>query len=194
MDEHSRGASERTEMATVHLICGLPGAGKTTYATGLQADLNSVLFSLDRWLVTLHGRYSLATVGHEEHTRRVLACRALMWDVAAEFLRRSVDVILDDGFFFRRDRMRHVDFASTAGASARIHFVNTPIRVIRSRLRERNASLPPHNFEIDPETLTGFLELFETPTEDEGAEMVVTCDPTQLADGRPTGSRKHDGV
>ncbi|MDP6580334.1 MAG: ATP-binding protein [Vicinamibacterales bacterium] len=181
-------------MATVHLICGLPGAGKTTYATGLQADLNSVLFSLDRWLVTSHGRYSLATVGHEEHTRRVLACRALMWGVAAELLRRSVDVILDDGFFFRQDRMRTVDLARTVGVLAKIHLVNTPIRVIRSRLRERNANLPPHNFEIDPETLTGFLELFEPPTEDEGAEVVVTGEPTQLAAGNPTDSRIHGGA
>ncbi len=60
-------------MSTAHMICGLPCAGKTTYALGLQADLNSVLLSLDRWLITAHGRYSLATVGHEEHTRRVLA-------------------------------------------------------------------------------------------------------------------------
>ena len=181
-------------MSTVHMVCGLPCAGKTTYALGLQADLNSVLFSLDRWLITAHGRYSLATVGHEEHTRRVLACRDLMWDVAAEFLRRSVDVILDDGFFLRQNRIRHVELARAVGALAKIHFVDTPTRVIRSRLWERNASLPPHNFEIDPETLTGFLGLFETPTEDEGAEIVVTCDPTHLANGRPTESRKHNGA
>ena len=133
-------------------------------------------------------------MGHEEHTRRVLACRDLIWDVSAEFLRRSDDVILDDGFFLRQHRVRQVDLARTAGARAKIHYLDTPTRVIQSRLRERNASLPPHNFEIDPETLTGFLGLFETPTEDEGADVVVTCDPTQLANGRPTESRKHDGA
>jgi predicted kinase len=43
-------------MPTVHLISGLPCSGKTTYAVGLKADANCVLFTLDRWLITLFGR------------------------------------------------------------------------------------------------------------------------------------------
>ena len=43
-------------MPTVHLICGLPCSGKTTYARGLR-NLDSVVFSIDRWLITAFGRY-----------------------------------------------------------------------------------------------------------------------------------------
>jgi predicted kinase len=160
-------------MATVHLICGLPCSGKTTYALGLRADANRVLFSLDRWLITMFGRYSIATTGHEEHIRRVLACRELIWEVAAEFVRRSVDVILDDGFFLRDNRVRYVELSQAIGASAKVHFIDTPVSVIRTRLEQRNASLPRYNFRIDPETLYGFLGLFETPTDDEGGDLVV---------------------
>lgn len=160
-------------MATAHLISGLPCSGKTTYAAALRADANCVLFSLDRWLITTFGRYSIAAVGHEEHTRRVLACRELIWDAASEFLRRSVDVILDDGFFLRQNRMQYVKLAGAAGARTKIHFIDTPIAAIRARLEERNASLPKYNFRIDPETLIGFAGLYEAPTEHEGAELVV---------------------
>ncbi len=163
-------------MATVHLISGLPCAGKTTYAAALRADANGVLFTLDRWLITLFGQYAIGEVGHEEHTRRVLACRTLIWDAATEFLRRGVDVALDDGFFLREHRMAYVALARQAGASAEIHYLHTPPHLIAARLARRNAHLPPFNFLIDPESLTAFIGLFEPPRDDEGAALVIVGD------------------
>ena len=160
-------------MPTLHLISGLPASGKTTYATDLRTQVNGVLFCLDRWLITLFGRYSLPDVGLDEHTRRVLACRELIWDSASELLQRSVDVILDDGFFYREHRMRHVALAAGVGADTTIHFVDTPLDQVRGRLERRNANLPRYNFRIDPATLEGFLSMVERPTEDEGARIVI---------------------
>lgn len=159
-------------MATLHLISGLPASGKTTYATQLRDQVNGVLFCLDRWLITLFGRYSLPDVGQDEHTRRVLACRELIWESAAELLQRSVDVVLDDGFFYREHRMRHVALAEGIGASATIHFVDTPLDEVRVRLERRNADLPRYNFHIDPGTLQGFLAMIERPSDKEGATVV----------------------
>lgn len=160
-------------MPTLHLISGLPASGKTTYATDLRTQVNGVLFCLDRWLITLFGRYSLPDVGLEEHTRRVLACRELIWDSASELLQRSVDVILDDGFFYREHRMRHVALAAGVGAATTIHFVDTPLEQVRGRLERRNADLPRYNFRIDPATLEGFVSMVERPTEDEGARIII---------------------
>jgi len=160
-------------MPTAHLISGLPCSGKTTYATRLRADVNGVLFSLDRWLITLFGNYSIDAVGYQEHVRRVLACRELIWDVASEFLKRDVDVVFDDGFFLREHRMQRVRLAKRVGAKAMIHFLDVPLAVLRARLDARNARLPAFNFRIDPATLEGFVSLFETPSADEGADLVV---------------------
>ena len=160
-------------MPTLHLISGLPASGKTTYATELRERVNGVLFSLDRWLITAFDRYSLPSVGLEEHTRRVLACRELMWESASELLQRGVDVILDDGFFYREHRMRHVELATGIGADVTIHFIDTPLEQLRPRLERRNANLPRYNFHIDPATLDGFLSMVERPSPDEGARVVV---------------------
>jgi predicted kinase len=158
---------------TLHLISGLPGSGKTTYAESLRADGRAGLFSLDLWLVTAYGRYSLAEIGQVEHTRRVLACRELMWASARELLQRSTDVILDDGFFLREHRRRYVAMAFAIGASTTIHYVHASLDVIRRRLERRNHFLPPHNFYIDPDVLVGFLGLYEVPSAEKGAALVL---------------------
>ena len=163
-------------MATAHLISGLPCSGKTTFANSLRTDLGGVAFSLDKWLITLFGQYSIAEVGHEEHVRRVLSSRELIWEAGSEFLKRGVDVILDDGFFLRDNRMRVVDAARQLGAAAKIYFIDTPLAVIQSRLEMRNARLPRYNFWIGPDTLEAFAKLYEVPTDDEGAEVVVVRD------------------
>src|SRR5262245_66416924 len=127
---------------TLHLISGLPCSGKTTYATALRADANCALFTLDRWLITCFGKYAISGVGTEEHARRVLACRELIWESASELLRRSVDVVLDDGFFLKDHRMRYVQLAAAVGAKTKIHFIDTPMEIVRARLEQRNAQLP----------------------------------------------------
>jgi predicted kinase len=161
---------------TLHVVSGLPASGKTTYARNLRDRVDGVLFCLDRWLITLFGRYSLAEVGQEEHVRRVLACRELIFEAATPLLRRSVDVILDDGFFYREHRMQHVALAAEQGARTTTHVVDTPLDRVRERLARRNADLPKYNFYIDPATLDGFLGMYQRPTADEGATLVIVSD------------------
>lgn len=69
--------------------------------------------------------------------------------------------------------MRYVKLANAAGAKVKIHFIDTPLDVLQARLERRNANLPPYNFQIDPDTLRGFVDLFEVPSDDEHAEVVV---------------------
>src|SRR5690606_2268996 len=111
-------------LKTVHLISGLPCSGKTTYSNRLSEQVDGVHFWLDYWLITLYGAYDIDEIGHDEHARRVLACRELIWDQAVEFLKRDVDVILDDGFFLREHRSRCIAKAKAIGARAKIHYLD----------------------------------------------------------------------
>lgn len=169
-------------MPTAHLISGLPCSGKTTYALRLREDVDGVLFTLDRWLLTAYGPYAILDVGHMEHFRRVLAGRDLIWEMASEFLQRDVDVILDDGFFLRDDRKKYAKLASDLGAAASIHFIDTPVDILRARVDQRNAELPRFNFRIDPKALDAFAAVFQKPSSDEGADVVLVQNDHALPD------------
>lgn len=169
-------------MPTTHLIAGLPCSGKTTYGIELRAATGGVLFTLDRWLITSFGRYNIAEVGHMEHGRRVIATRELIWETATEFLKRDVDVILDDGFFLRHDRKRYVELAGRLGAPTRIHHVDAPVDVLRARIESRNASLPQYNFWISPDAMQVFVAMFQRPTAEEGGEIHIVRDFTPQLD------------
>jgi len=158
---------------TLHLISGLPGAGKSTYSVRLKEEHQAAHLSLDWWLITLFGRYSIDVAGHVEHGRRVYACRDVMWSVASEFLRRGADVILDDGFFRRADRARFIAAARDLGAGAVIHFLDTPAQLLRERLATRNLAPADHQFEITQETLEVCIAVYEPPSQDEAAEIIA---------------------
>jgi predicted kinase len=164
---------------TAHLISGLPCSGKTTYAKVLRERTGGILLSLDYWLITMYGRYSLDHIGYPEHVRRVLACRQLISDIACEFLRHGVDVILDDGFFLREHRLQQItsfgsvviDREATA-PHVRTHVVCVALDVSGARLEDRNANLPKHNFAVTPDMLQRFVTIYEAPASDEGPEVV----------------------
>ena len=160
----------------LHLITGLPCAGKTTYSLRLKAETAGVHLSLDHWLITSFGQYSIDAVGHDKHLGRVIACRKLIQDVAAELLQRSIDVILDDGFFLRENRVQYSDFAASLGANTKTHYLDTPRDIIRSRVAQRNATLPQFNFKISPAMLEWFFDVFEKPSAEEGPGLVVVAE------------------
>jgi predicted kinase len=159
-------------MPTAHLISGLPCSGKTTYATALTEKTGGVRFSLDYWLITLYGRYSLDDVGFPEHVRRVLACREVISGLSCELLRRGMDIVLDDGFFFREHRLRQIAAFRAGGARVLTHVIRVAPDVLLARIERRNRNLPEHNFAVMPETLQRFIESYEEPSDDEGAELV----------------------
>ena len=62
----------------LHLMVGLPGSGKTTFAKRLAAEENAIRLTPDEWQLRLFGD----DTDHPEHDRRHSHIEALMWDLA----------------------------------------------------------------------------------------------------------------
>ena len=154
-------------MATLHLMCGLPCAGKTTLAKRLEKEYSALRLTPDEWHIRLFGHDFGLDAIDEEHERRHSDVEALMWDVAARVLTLGGDVILDFGFWGRSERQDYRSRAEKLGASSEVHFLDVPEGVLLERLRERNAHHTANTFQIPESKLKEWVQQFQAPTQDE---------------------------
>jgi predicted kinase len=150
-------------MATLHLIVGLPCAGKTTFAKKLELEVSALRFTPDEWHTRLFG----LDLEHPDHDARHDLIESMMWGVAARALQLGTNVILDFGFWGKSEREEYRARAAQFGANTIIHFLNVPEEELLARLEVRNANLPPGTFQIPESKLLEWMQIFQAPSADE---------------------------
>ena len=156
-------------MATVHLVCGFLGSGKTTFAKTLAKREAAVRFSVDEWYLRLFANGPTYELDHGSMTRLL----AVLNDLWPQIAQAGTPVVLDFGFWNRslRDDVRNR--ARLVGAAVRLHWLHCPDALAIARCLERNGQ--PDSFLISEQ---GFHELkrqFEPPAHDESHEVVQSA-------------------
>jgi predicted kinase len=150
-------------MATLFLICGLPGAGKTTLAKQLEFARPALRLSPDEWIAPL-----LADVNNIVELDRLRSpVESLQWEMAKRLLALGVDVVLEWGFWSRAERDHFRAEAEALGARVELHYLAVARDELWARLSKRNANLPPGTFTVTEEQLDQWSGWFEPPTADE---------------------------
>ena len=147
-------------MATLFLICGLPGAGKTTLARQLELARPALRLSPDEWIAPI-----LADpTDMVELDRLRTPVESVQWAVAKRVLALGVDVILEWGFWSQAERASYRAEAEALGAHVELHYLAVARDELWARLAKRNANLPPGTFVVTEEQLDLWLSWFEPPT------------------------------
>lgn len=150
-------------MATLYLLCGLPGAGKTTLGRQLEQTENALRLSPDEWILPL-----LQDAADEAERDRLRGpIEALQWDVARQALVLGINVVLEFGFWSRVERKAFRADAEAIGAKVKLIYLEATTDELWARLEKRNASLPAGTFPVRRADLEAWVGWFETPAEDE---------------------------
>ena len=153
---------------TVHILCGFIGAGKTTFARKLEASTGAVRITKDEWLIRLIGN-DPSIAGYADIDGRICG---LSRDLAFQLAARGIDVIIDEGVWQKEQRALLRQRSEDVGARAVVHFLDTPVEVMRARVVRRNLNPAPDSFRISADMWDGYLRFWEPPGEDEGCILV----------------------
>jgi len=146
-------------MPILHLICGLPGSGKSTLAKKLEEKHPALRLTPDEWMARIVGD------GMNEDKRAVI--ESIQWEIAQQALCLGIDVILESGFWSRKERDEFRDRAKELGVTTKLYFLDVPRDELWRRLQKRNAELPPDTFHVKESDLDKWVTQFEAPTSDE---------------------------
>ncbi len=150
-------------MGTLILVCGLPGAGKTTLAKELELSSQAVRFCPDEWIK--------AVIKDERDKPELDRLRdpveQLQWRTAQRLLTLGSSVILENGFWSREERAGFQSQAKVLGARAELHCLTVPKEELWRRIEKRNAGSPDDSFQITREELDFWWSLYQVPAEDE---------------------------
>ena len=148
---------------TFYAMIGLPCSGKTTHARELSARTGAVRFTPDEWQTRIVGDDN----GTSEHDARHDAVEAIMREMADEFLRRGISIILDFGFWAREERDFLRSHAREMGADFEMHYMDVPREMLFERMEKRNASGRKDIFVITRRQMESFFQCWQEPTDDE---------------------------
>lgn len=100
-------------------------------------------------------------VGDGYDERRRSAVEQVQWKLAKKLLSAGLDVVLDNGFWSRSERISLRDEAATLGASTKLHFLDVPLSELKRRITARNAAAAL--WPISEAALDEWARAFEPP-------------------------------
>lgn len=139
------------------LLCGLPGAGKTTLARRLAQELPAVRLCPDEWMVDL---------GFDRFDGRARdRVEQRLWLLAQELMSQGAVVILENGFWDRAERDEKRRLARSLGAAVELRYLAVSSKELHERIGRRNRE--PGAAVITPELLRECEASLDVPTDDE---------------------------
>lgn len=149
----------------VYLLCGKLCCGKTHYAKQLAKSANAVVLSCDELMLALLP--PLLGQGHDEALGRV---KQYLFTKAADIAHTGASVILDFGFWSKKDREEASAFFKSRAIPLEWHYIDISEEHWKRNIAERNKRVlagESPDYYVDDGLLAKCIAAFEVPRREE---------------------------
>ena len=145
--------------ATIVLLCGLPGAGKSTLSKKLEKELPAIVMSPDQEL------YDRGISFFDEKARAEI--EAEQWERAKVLAKRGQNIVLENGFWGREERDSLRLEAHALGVRIELRYLEVPLEELWQRVDARNKRETDMGPPLTRERLELAASQLEAPDEEE---------------------------
>lgn len=144
------------KQGTLVLLCGLPGAGKSTLAKKLAQEMPAIIMCPDEECIELG-----ISLFDEKAKSEV---EANQWRQALKLAKKGQNVVLENGFWSRQERDKLRKEAHTAGLKIKLIYLKVTLDELWRRVEERNVGQNIPEAAISYEHMKDYSSLFQPPT------------------------------
>lgn len=161
-------------MATIHLVEGPVGAGKSTFAARLALSRGAPHLNLDEWMATLFSPDRPGDGFMPWYAERKDRCIRQIWDVTCELLDHGISAVLELGLVRAADRAGFYARVDATDYEMRVYLLDAPLERRRQRVRERNRQRTgTFRMEVSEEVFDLANGFWEEPSEVECRERHI---------------------
>ena len=152
-------------MASIWMTCGKICSGKSTYAKELRQKYCAAVLSVDEITLALFGPEPGEKL--DEYVQRA---EAYLYQKSVELVETGINVVLDWGFWTKRERDEARAFYAAHSISCFFHYLEIGDQEWSRRIAKRNADILAHRIDayyVDEGLAAKFAAIFEKPSPDE---------------------------
>jgi predicted kinase len=177
------------EGVTIHLIVGLPGAGKTTRAKELEASESALRLTPDEWQMAVFSDDSPTRWRSRERTGQRDRIEGKLVAVGMRAAELGINVVLDFGLWGKDERSALRWIASTLGVRAEVVYLPIDYQEQRRRITSRYLT-EPGQFQMSDEELQQWQLQFHVPDQEELTGSVILAPPPSYANWSQWASQR----
>ncbi len=164
-------------MAKVYIMCGKICTGKSTYSQMLRKKHSAVILSVDEITLALFGQDAGDKLDYY-----VEKSEELLYRKSAEIIETGTNVVLDWGFWTKKEREYAREYYSSRGIEYEFHYIDIGDDEWNRRIDKRNRDVIDKKtdaYYVDDGLARKFSAIFEKPSPEE-ADVWISAETGEV--------------